>query len=129
MQKLSARPQDFGRWAGLQRSLYVDDRQSLERDPGGAQQGPGVRELFDVTLAKALIDRGMPGRAQEILTAIPQGQVTPRVQYYLAETFMAQGQAAKGRSLLEKLVVESPQDVFSSKARIYLLEIDAKTRM
>ena len=88
-----------------------------------------MRELIDVTLAKALIDRGNAMRAQQILSAIPQDLMTARARYHLAETLIAQGQITKGRSLLEKVIVESPQDIYSSKARIYLLELESQTRM
>jgi|GEM_PF-3180875 len=129
VQVFTTAPEAYKGWGKLMRALFIG-QPALVADTIAALQiyGP-VRELMYVTLAEALIRAGMFARSLDVLSRLAEAEVTPRVMYYRAEALAMQGKTAEARSMLEELILKHPLDVFSQKARMYLLGFKAGMNM
>jgi hypothetical protein len=120
-QIFASQPDAYRLWGRMQRLIYIGKADSAVSIITIRPYTAPVQELFVVTLAEALNSMKRYALSVKALSLIVKANATPRVNYYLAEALIMQGKVDRAKSLLEQLMLEHPQSIFSSKARIYLL--------
>jgi hypothetical protein len=122
-------PAAFSFWGKVEHARYTDEvarvAATLDLSPFSAK----VRGFFAALLARELLARRLPEPVPGVLDQVPDEEQTPRLRYFRAEALVALGQIERARTILEQLIVDSPGDIYSSKARIYLMHMSRETGM
>jgi hypothetical protein len=87
-----------------------------------------VREMLVCDIVKAFIRLRRFGEAQAATAAFDIDSAGPEMRYYSADVCIRQGFIDKGAAILEQLMLASPNDVFSGRARILLANLKKKKK-
>jgi tetratricopeptide (TPR) repeat protein len=122
-------PDTYNLWGKLMRALYTGHPETMPDTVVAAQARGAVRELIYAALAEALAAERRYDLVYSLISTMPATEASPRLLYFYSESCIMQGKTVQAQQMLEKLILEYPLDVFSGKARIYLLVLAGKTGM
>jgi hypothetical protein len=107
-------------WGKLELALYQGDlqRAAAVLDPHACSQT--ASHVLSAYLIKGLLSARAFSKAATVAGAVDPSTSTPEHTYYCAEVLIGQGELPKARALLERLILEHPDSIYSSKARILL---------
>ncbi len=79
-------------------------------------------QVLSIYLIKELLRAREFSKAAKVAATVDPSTSTPEHTYYSAEVLIGQGELPKARALLERLILEHPASIYSSKARMLLRE-------
>jgi hypothetical protein len=124
-ERLKADPAALRDWGPFEYALYRGSPASAAsgmRMEGYA--GPSA-QMFVVRLVREFLARGDLAAAARQAQGIDVKHAVPAEAYYCAEILVLQGELEKAVGVLERLILEHPGDIYSSKARLLLLKVQS----
>jgi tetratricopeptide (TPR) repeat protein len=125
----AAQPELFGAWGMLSLSLYSGHPEYAADTIASLGLTGSIRELVLATLCEALLDAGMQEKCAAILLPAIQESPDARILFIYAEACAMQGKYDEAGKILNKLILEYPDDIFSDRARMYLSGFNDKIKM
>lgn len=129
LKRLGPNPSAFAFWGELESAAYTGDLDSAAARADLSPFSAETRRFLAATLARKLLGERAPETALRVLDQVPEEELTPRLKYHRAEALFLVGRIDRARSILEDLIVNDPGDIYSSKARIYLMQMNRETSM
>jgi tetratricopeptide (TPR) repeat protein len=118
-------PGAFALWGRINYLLYVGKASTLADSLQIGSFLPAVQELMATTLAEGLLDQDRVAPAKKVLGLLPDSTASARVQFFRGRCDFQAGDFKKATERFERLIMNHPQDIFSSKARMYLLKMES----
>jgi thioredoxin-like negative regulator of GroEL len=109
---------------GMLRHARFAGRQARAVDRLDLQgMAPAAQQLLLETAVSSLLESDDFHRAGALIEEVAPENRSPKMRYHLAEALLRAGRMDEGRALLQELVNESSDAVYSARARMYLLEL------
>jgi hypothetical protein len=121
-------PELFGAWGKMMLAAYQGHPETIADTIASLNPEKSVREYMLAALARALLDAGMYDRCTQVISGKSGTEPSYRLILLCAEACIMQGKNEEAVRMLENIVLECPDDIFSDKARMYLLGLDGKTK-
>jgi hypothetical protein len=119
-QQLGEDAQAITDWGRIEHALYCGQPLAALRFFSPSAYLPRGATVLRLLLIEALLAADHLSQAAQLTAAIDAQQAQPRELFAVAEVLIRQGALEQARPLLERLILNHPHDIFSSKARVVL---------
>lgn len=109
-------------WSSIEYNLYCGSFHKISQALNHNRTGNQLRGLLVLYTGKALINRGHYKEALMLLESDTLKEESPEFLYYKAEALYYCGDAVSARSVLNRIILEYPADLYSDKARVFINE-------
>ncbi|MBD3418732.1 MAG: hypothetical protein GF398_01315 [Chitinivibrionales bacterium] len=117
-------PSELKGWAKCEYYLYLQHYEGLPARLAPQRYSTKAREYLLLRISLPLLEAQNSTPIVELLGRYYSEEVGTQYRFVYARALARNAEVEKARSILEKLIVEYPQDVFSTKARLLLQEFD-----
>lgn len=127
LQRLQVYPEALQYWGKIRHSIYTRDTNCLLKLT--AEFVPddwpdNIREFLAVTIVKALIKYELFSRAQKVINSVLNLKESSQMNFYSGIVSINTGKIEEAKSIFEDILLYKPDNLFTAKARIYLLKLD-----
>lgn len=120
LQRLQGSSDLLDLWAQIEYNIYIGNLNNAVKQLSVVKESDRIWELA-LRVAKVLINRGDSHTALNLLKQHERSDISAEFLYSMAEAMLCLGETDKGRQILEKIMLEYPDDIFSGRARLLLL--------
>ena len=89
---------------------------------------PEIRRLIFLAGIRTLMEGGLFADARRIMERMGNSSADNEFRYYYGEVLYNEGAVGPSRKVFEEMLLTHPGDVFSERARIFLLRINGKNK-
>jgi len=107
-------------WAQIEYNIYIGNFNDAVNLLSAVKESDRTWELA-LRVAKVLINRGDSQTALNLLKQHERSDISAEFLYSMAEAMLCLGETDKGRQILEKIMLEYSDDIYSGRARLLLL--------
>ncbi len=125
--RLKTDPAAFPVWARIQYARYVEQPAMLPDSAAIVSASAVARELAAPAAVTMLLEHNRVEAARAVCDGVTEKEASPEIWYLFAQTLLRAGELDRARSVLEQLLLDHPEDVFSEKARIYLMKLERES--
>ncbi|NLG18456.1 MAG: tetratricopeptide repeat protein [Fibrobacter sp.] len=126
MQRFGKSETALDTWAEIEYNIYIGKPERASSLLSEAKVPMDLKGHLVLRLAEALIEKGHNSASLKLLAGWDESGAAPELLYYKGEALMRTGEIDSARAIMNRIVLQHPDDVFSGKARIFLSGLDWK---
>ena len=121
--RLQECPDALEAWAPIEYNIYMGNPQKCVRYIENDRIAPDCRQKLALLVSRALYEKKEVSEALKILEKFDEKSVSSEFLYFKASYHFNLGKHDLSKKILERILLDFPDDIYSGKARLFLSEI------